>query len=323
MQPTNVEGRGLIGIEKRVLEFHTALSSKGENEVERSKAQKEHIDKLNQIYPNMRAKQIPMMPEVLKLNDVFINDNEFKKDIKNYAISLGISEQDIEYKHINLSKYPVLSVVGKAKSGKTNFLNAIAYTLDKNREEADAQLYVVDSPNYGLSGLKDLDIIEEYISTKEGIEVLVEDIHEELSNRYDEINEAKLYMGKDFNIDSVLEYKPHITILIDDAATFTQAISTNRTLLSKFEDIIGKFDNLKVSVVIAGPIEVFTAIPVSQVARSIKEKGVGLVFEQTSNQRMFDFKTSYRNVEKPLKVGEAYFYDNGNYIKVKTPEINI
>lgn len=323
IQPTNVEGRGLIGIEKRVLEFHTALSSKGENEVERSNAQREHIDKLNQIYPNIRAKQIPMMPEVLKLNDVFINDNEFKKDIENYAVSLGISEQDIEYKHINLSKYPVLSVVGKPKSGKTNFLNAIAYTLDKHKEEADAQLYVVDSPNYGLSGLKDLDIIEEYISTKEGIEVLVEDVHEELSNRYDEINEAKLYMGKDFNIDSVLEYKPHIIILIDDAATFTQTISTNRTLLSKFDDIIGKFDNLKVSVVIAGPIEVFTAIPVSQVARSIKEKGVGLVFEQTSNQRMFDFKTSFRNVEKPLKVGEAYFYDNGNYIKVKTPEIDI
>lgn len=319
MQPTNVEGRGLISIDKRVLEFQVALPYKGENELEKSDSQRKYISRLNEIYHNMVAKQIPMMPKTLKLSDVFRNDNEFKKDTKKYAISLGISEEDIEYRHINLSEYPLISVVGKAKSGKTNFLNTIGETLSLNMEEAYSELYVIDSSNYGLTKLKDLDITASYIAEESKIENMLDEIYEELVCRYEQVNEMKLYMSKDFNINSVLEFKSHITVLIDDASSFTKTVSVNRELASKFNDMITKFSDLKISIIIGGTIDVFTAIPVNQVARTIKEETVGLVFEQMSNQRMFDFKTSYRNVEKPLCVGDAYFYDNGSYIKVKTP----
>lgn len=319
MQPTNVQGRGLTSIDKTIVEFHTALPFKGDNEVERAQKQKEFIDDLNKSWDGRRAKSIPMMPQILELSRVLLEDSELILDTMKYPVSIGISEGDIEYKHINLLEYPVISVVGKPKFGKSNFLSVVVKSLEKNSEQSQVDMYIVDSENYSLSEFKDSDNVKTYASAENEIKEMISSIYQELESRYEIINEMKSAMGKDFDMNDVLDYKPLIALIIDNGAMFTKVVSQDRELLAMFENIVNRFNDLKISIIISGGLDVFTGIPVSQASRIIKDKGVGLVFEQISNQRMFDFKTSFRHVEKTLQIGDAYFFDNGNFVCVKTP----
>lgn len=319
MQPTNIQGRGLTSIDKKILEFHIALPVEGETEVERAQTLKDLIESFNRNWRGIYAKNIPMMPKVLEFSKVKMQDNSLNQDPSKYKISLGLSHDTIEYENISLLATPIISVVGKNKSGKTNFLNVVSKTLHSNALKARVNMYLCDSESYGLSTLRELGSVKEYVSSEDEIEMIVSDIYHELEERYETINESKLTVGKDFNIDNALKNKPLLLLMVDDATTFTKYISADKELFSKFKDIITKFKDLKVSIIISGTIETFTTIPVSQTAKIIKDEGVGLVFEQIANQRMFDFKTSFRNTERPLEVGDAYFYNKGTYIRVKTP----
>ena len=319
MQPTNVQGRALTSIDKKILEFHIALPVKGAGEIDRAKNHKTFIDELNKNWTGIRAKQIPMMPRILHLSKVRLQDSSLKQDPSNYNISLGLSHDSIDYANISLLDTPILSVAGKNKSGKTNFLNTVAKTLHSNVLKARVEMYLYDSSNYGLSHLREFGSVKQYISTEYEIEMMIDDIYFELEERFDIANKAKLVMGKEFNSNKVLNDKPLILLLVDDADTFTRYISKDKQMMSKFRDIITKFRDLKIAIVVSGAVETFTAIPVVQVAKMIKEENVGLMFEQIANQKMFDFKMSFRSTEKTLDTGDAYFYNKGTYIKVKTP----
>ena len=86
LEPSKILGRGLIKLDQ-VYEFQTASFCEEENFVSYIN---QLAEQFNQVYPNMNAKGIPILPEVVTVNDLVNNQSS----LKNYPV--GIDKNTLE-----------------------------------------------------------------------------------------------------------------------------------------------------------------------------------------------------------------------------------
>jgi len=120
-----VKGRGLVNVEGALLEFHTALAVKTDDDFAKSKLLSEKCTEISRSWNGPTAKKIPQIPKDFTLKG-FEESDEYKASLLNGdKLPLALYESDASVYSIDLSSIYCYAVTGKARTGKTTALKVI------------------------------------------------------------------------------------------------------------------------------------------------------------------------------------------------------
>lgn len=318
MEPENKKGRILINTDS-VYEAQIALPSRGKSEAERASNTKKMIEKINLAWHGKRAKQIPVVPEVLSIENS-LEELRNIDDIKKYTYPIGIDYDEVEQVYGNLIDNPIVTVVGKSKTGKSNVLKSIAYALNMTVSQDESELYLIDSGNYGLLDMKEESSVKAYCYKTDETRNAMLDIKNQIEIRENAINELKVNNSSVLNEREYLDSIPLITIFIDDINDFILQFNQEIEVLNILGDIIEKDKNLKISVIVAGTEENFMNYMYTYgFVKQMKNESFGFMLDSLNNQKFYEVMLPYNFKEKNFTRGDSYFIRKDEFIKIKTP----
>jgi S-DNA-T family DNA segregation ATPase FtsK/SpoIIIE len=312
IQPKDNQGRALFMIDKRIVEFQTALCVKGDKEIVRAEKLKAFVEINKAKYPNQKAKQIPQVPEILKGSEVFANNRtEFATP---YEIPIGIDYSSVAYRHLNLLTLGMMAILGREKSGKTNFIKHIMTTINKTIFNNMTEAYVFDSMERQLESVNDFGYVKQYTIDKADIAEMIENILEELEDRQKDLMERR---GTRPEAELLKEY-PLILLVIENSS-FIEEVSKNKELYAKFVKITKQLKNLKVAVIFTNIDNVAVAYNAPEIIKQIKENKKAMLFEDVANSKFVDVGIKQqKEFSKPIKPGDGYLCFGGEVEKIKT-----
>lgn len=305
MEPKDTVGRGLCVMDKRILEFQVALCAEGEKEYIRVENIRKEILNCNAKYHTNAAVQIPVVPEIIRYNDI-CNTDLYKEA---YKIPIGIDYSTVQYEKLDMLSLGLLATMGKEKSGKTNFVRHIFMAISKNVFGSLTEAYVIDGPEQKLIELKDYGFVEKYSTDIGDLEGIVEHIERVLQQRQD-------YVASDatYNINE----EPFILLVIENAR-FVDTIQANKTLSTTLVQLVKQFKKYKFAIILSEIENAVVPFNGPEFMKFVKENKKFIVFDDLSNAKFFDVSVKQaKEHAKPLEMGDAFMCLGGNVNRVKT-----
>ncbi|MBC8060467.1 MAG: type VII secretion protein EssC [Clostridiaceae bacterium] len=312
IQPKDTPGRALFMIDKRVVEFQTALCVKAEKEIVRAEKLKAYVEAKKIQYATQKAKQIPQVPKVLKASEVFANNrSEF---VSPYEIPIGIDYSSVAFRHINLLTIGMMAILGRDKSGRTNFIKHIMTTINKTIFNNFTEAYVFDSMDRQLEDVKDFGYVKQYTIDSADIVGMVEGILSELEDRQKDLLERR-----GTKPDSELLKQYPLILLVIENQSFFEEVTKNKELYAKFLKITKQLKNLKFAVIFTNVDNVAVAYNTPEIIKQIKENKKSILFEEAANSKFVDIPLKQqKEFSKPIKLGDGYLCFGGEVEKIKT-----
>lgn len=313
LRPEAIPGRCLIEINKEKYESQTYLAFEGEKEIERVANMRTFIAEVNSRC-RQRAKQIPVIPMLLKQEELFTMCSELPSG----RYPFGLECEEIVPIFLDLSQEYFLTLSGRDHAGKTMFLKCFLSYLEQCKNDGnfdnafDYQLYISDGIQGKLKAARDYGITVAYNTNPECAVDMIHTIHEKLKERYNRM----LLLG-----DTESEFGNRL-ILVLNSRESVDVISKDKEALQKFNEIVDKYKNLGVFIVIG-------RVPNAQILhgspallQSVKQNKHYLIFEDANLIKVSDISSAVQlRYKKPLEPGEGYYIKNAMVKKVKTPII--
>lgn len=305
VEPKDVAGRGLCVIDKRILEFQTALCVDGDKEYIRMENIRQVIAECNKEYSASSAESIPVVPDIIRFKDIM----EFDMYKQNYRIPIGINYGTVQYEYMDISSLGLLAILGKERSGKTNAIRHLYSAIQRNVFGSLTEAYVIDSPERTLSDLKNLGFVAQYTTDIGDLEGIVEHIETTLNTRQECAANDPSY---------TLAEEPLILLTIENSK-LAEVMQTNKALSTKLTQMVKQFKKYKFAVILSELEN--TAVPFSapEFIKFIKENKKFLVFDDLASVKFFDVtaKQTKENA-KPLNLGDAFACIGSEIQRVKT-----
>ncbi|HHW47056.1 MAG TPA: type VII secretion protein EssC [Clostridiaceae bacterium] len=312
IEPKEVPGRGLFSIDKRIVEFQTALCVAGDKEIERTEKLKEIIQKMNNTYGAAKARPIPQVPDIIK-GSVLFNENRTLYSEK-YRIPIGMSYDTVDYVYLDLSSIEMFAVIGRNKSGKTNFINHIMTTIQRTIFNNFTEAYIIDSAGRQLERVKKYGFVKEYTVDASDSERIIDTILYELEGRQEYLLENRGVKTE----KELLDKYPFILLIIENDG-FISEMSRNKEAYAKFIKIIKQYKGLKVCVIFSNIENSNVAYSAPDILKQIKENKKAIIFDDVANIKFFDVNIKYQKAfAKPITLGDGYLYIGGEMEKIKT-----
>lgn len=312
VEPKEVPGRALISLDKRILEFQTALCVKGETEYERSKALKEVLEMRNSMYNKAKARPIPIVPERLILSELLRDEPQLYT--RKYVFPVAMSYRTIDYIYVDLCADGLITCAGRSKSGRTNFAKVILCSIRENIFDNLTRVYIADGSKGSLSAMEDESFVERYTTDPMDSLMIVDDIYERLCDR------RRMCEGlSPSERERYLDGEELLLWVIEDANAL-MAVSKDAECVKKFTEITEELNDLKACVLLSN---VENAAPSlsgpSILKKNVRDKRNAFILDDIANMKLFDASMQIqRRFTKPILSGEGYWYKNGDYDKIKT-----
>lgn len=168
-----IKGRGLANVDGGILEFHTALAVKAEDDFAKSRILTEKCEEMAEIWDGPRARKIPEIPQNFTYS-VLEEIEGFKEATEDVScLPYALREDDASVYSVDLSKTYCYTISGKSRVGKTNTLKVLMMSahasggkisvfekgiseLKKTAEQIGANYITTDRENFDFwSGIKD------------------------------------------------------------------------------------------------------------------------------------------------------------------------
>ncbi len=300
----NLPGRCLIEMEGRHLECQTYQAFAGEKEYERAEEISEYINVKNQENPKAYAKVIPEMPVVLNEQYMIRQFN----DIKRFSVVMGLDYETIMPYVFNFSTGSLLAVAGKEDVRIDNWLKYCTHMLEA-LHPGMTKLYIVDDINKGLADLEKESNVHSYSVLTETAAEMVRDIEQELKNRYDAMASGQ---------EEIYKNAP-LLLLILNSYDSVAAICNDKESERAYKNIIGKYKNMKVSIIVSKIENTPVSYGAPEILKNIRDHRQMLFFDDITNLKIFDMPLSVqRKYRKPADKQDAFFIRDQECIKLKT-----
>lgn len=306
MEPKDTAGRGLCVIDKRILEFQTALCVEGDKEYIRVENIKKEIDVCNQKYPTQRALPIPVVPEIIKFSAIRADNALYKN---NYKVPMGIQYSTVQYVMLDLASIGLIATLGREKSGKTNFIKHMMAAIQRNIFGSLTEAYVVDNPERTLQDIKKYGFVERYTVDITELADIVNDIEKKLIERQEAVlNDASYSM----------EDEPLLLLVIENVKLF-EHLQTSKELSMKIIKMLKQYKKYKYAIVLSEIENVNVPFNAPDFMKYVKENNKFIYFDEISTVRFFDVTARQQKENaKPLKMGDAFVCLNGEVERIKT-----
>ncbi len=304
MTPKNVPGRCLYEINKTIFELQTFLAFEGKKEIERVEKIKDFIEKVNKIYRDECAVQIPQVPK--QLNQKFIQDNY--KDNKPYIVPLGLNYNTMDFIIVNLCKITNIAVVGKKHYGKTTFIKYILNYLQSNVFNFESLVYIIDNYEQQFKSMGSMGIVEKYTVDLNDLESYLFEVEEIMQKRLDNVKSKGIG-----NLDN----EPLIVFVIQNQDIFaTNGVS--KGVIECYKRLSKSYKDMKILFLFADVENIPIPYGASEMLKLIKDVGGWVAMEDLSNIKLIDINmTTARKFKKPIELGDAYWITNSGVEKMK------
>jgi S-DNA-T family DNA segregation ATPase FtsK/SpoIIIE len=304
MEPKNTPGRGLVQMEKRILEFQTAWSANGKNEQERNENIVAAFLKRNQSYGGMAARPIPMVPDILPANEFYAS---FKPKTP-YAIPIGISYNTVEPVLLPLLEYSMLPVIGRSRSGRTNFIRQVLGAIQRTTLLNRTRCYIIDSMQQPLESCsKNYGFVAGYTVNAQDAPGILQEVVQELEKRQQYLVENR-QKGRE---EDLLKDLP-LLLVVAENPDFIAEMSRDKETVQLINAFL-KLNRYKALILINNVENVsFTGMSSPELGKRLRDAKQAILMEDLANWRIFDASPKLlRQYPKPLRQGDAYLYSQG------------
>lgn len=322
MEPENKKGRALIKVDN-VYEFQTALPAMGDNEGERAANIRKLIESVNLAWKGSKAKPIPLVPDILSLDDA-LDELNANSDIGTYSYPIGLEYSEIEYIYGNLIDNPLLTIVGRSQTGKSNVIKMIAHSLSVKAGLDGVMSYLIDSANYGLLQMKKSNLIKDYVYRSDETKNMILEIKNVIELRREAVNNARVNNVGEFNEKEFMKDMPLIVIFIDDINDFILQFGSDSEVINVLSQIVEKDKNIKVSLIVGGTDENINNLAYAHdFIKELKHSNYGFFLDSIKNIKFYEVKVPYEYKEKNFENGDGYFISKGQFKPIKIPFFQI
>lgn len=293
--PKEVQGRGLMLLDRRIVEWQVAIFGKSEKESERSELLKAFILEKNSLV-KCYARKIPMVPDKLEL--VSAEQENLELFRKNHIIPIGMSYSDVEYITVDLVKEASLSLVGNTDN-MSAFLKNFMSILGRNIVFHNTQAWVIDNKLKKLSEMSSLGFVREYANEISDAMRILDDFYSEVEQREDEP-----------------EADDTIVLLIINNIEFMRHIYSDKNLSKEFSNVLKKIAEQRAFVLISEVENQPVGFNASEVLKTIKEERSAVLFAPIHENKMFEL-TGRVKPDRNFEKTNAYYLKDGNYCKIR------
>jgi S-DNA-T family DNA segregation ATPase FtsK/SpoIIIE len=307
MVPKNIPGRALVEIDKTIYEYQNYLGFVGEKEIDRVRDMRKFIEEINIKYSDEKAKLIPEVPSIL--TNQYIKNVFNESQLKPYELPIAINYDTVDIVRINFASCGTLAITGAGGRGKSNFIYNLMHRLSENIFNNLAEVYIIDGIDRKLKGLEAYGFVKNYSIDSSEFEIILEDIYSEAEDRYEKMVECGV---------ECLEDMPLIMVIVQNRDAI-EAMSTDKNALEKYKKLNSKFKNLRISFVFSDVENIQVGYGAPEIYKLIKENKKTLLFDDISNNKLHEIPIAVeRMYKKPIDIGDAYFINGSEIIKIKT-----
>ena len=302
IHPSQVSGRCLVSIENTIYEAQSFLAFEGEKEIDRIQVIMEFIDNINHQYDGKKAVQIPFIPDVLTEND-FVN--KFGACVGNNQFGIGLNFSTVLPIYFNWNIQTYCGIFGQKSKSKNNFL----LYLKKYLCESSINLYIIDDYTGYFDDIASTDNVELYSRSSEDIGEILDDIKQELADRYSQ---------RDIQGMSIVESMMPLVLIVHNNDVI-DSISSDTALMSSYKEILSRYKGLKVCIIYTNLENEPITFNSPEVLKMMRDNRQFIAFEELSEIKLFDVPTSImKKFPSQLKDEEGYFVSGNELTKFKT-----
>ena len=295
----HLPGRCFAEVDKQILECQAYLPFAGEKEFERAEAIRGYIEKRNGECTEV-ARKIPLIPPVLSMNYMAQQFGNMMRG--HFDLAAGLNYEDVMPYMLRMSSIGVLAVVGREGSGRYNWIKYVADMLEL-MYPGRSKVYISDGIGKKLASMKEKRNVVRY-SMKE--------IEEELQSRYELLAKG---------IESDPAEADYMLLIIDNPDAIEQ-ISNSKEALASYKNIIGRYRNMNVGVIISAIENAPIPYSAPEVIKGIRDGRHLMYFGDISELKIYDMPLAVtRKFKKPIETGDGYYIKENECIKLKTPFI--
>ena len=304
----DIPGRCIVEKDNDFYQCQMYRAFVGEKEVDQAKQIKSYIAAQNRKYSGMKARPIPEIPETLYAADLLANSGVKSADL--IRIPLGLDYENVIPFAPDLNTLGVLAVSGRQHFGRRNFLRYLV-TAAQTLYPGKTQFYIADGIDRKLSDVASGPDVKEYVFLPDQAMGLVESVEAIVESRYEAILNGN---------GDALSDTPVIVLMLNSSDA-VEAICNNSTILNAYNNIIGKYKNMNVCVVLGGVENANIPYSAPEILKKAKEERKLVLFEDLENLKIFDLPYSaIKKYRKPLELGDCYFIKGNDCVKLKSPK---
>ncbi|MBR6524533.1 MAG: type VII secretion protein EssC [Clostridia bacterium] len=321
-------GRGLVLMNKRILEAQFALcideetvleQQDGEEKISRSMTDKERSEKLLSalkenaaMYAHVNVPVIPVVPDTLKLADAMQQRPDLFK--QPYQMVLGMNYKTVEYETFSLLDQGIMFVTGRAKMGKKNVTRMLLKQIQKNIMLHYTEAYVFDSFKRALNDLNELSCVTEYTTSTETVRQVIAEMYEEITER-----QEQLYELDDMEEREELLRRWKLKFVIINGEKPWAAINGDKETARKAYEMVAKMAECKVFFLLCDHPNVHVGSLATELAKYVQSGTPFLYMNAMNTIKIMDYSPAVaREFSHVIQTGDAFFYRNSEYVQIKT-----
>ncbi len=293
--PKEVQGRGLLLLDRRIAEWQAAIFGKSDKEAERSAQLKAYIEERNSAVTSC-ARRIPMVPEKL---EVQVSMKEHKELFRMpRVLPIGMRYSDVEYACVDMKTTGSLALVGSG-DGMSNLLNNMLSMLSNNIVFHSVEALVIDDKYKKLLAASSYGFVKNYTTDISDALAVLDDFYTEVDMREDSMDEQ----------DTLI-------LLIINNGDLLRQLYADKNMSKELSNAIKKIADLNAFIVIAQVENQAIGFNASEILKTIKEERNAILFAPIHENKLFELSGRVKPDTNFDKSNACYFTD-GTYSKIK------
>jgi len=309
-------GRGLVKLDN-VYSFQVALPVAGEDDVEIVKNFNELTKRLYNSWDGEKVKSIPMLPETLDMDEFEKIDSVKVATDSRTLLPFALDNEFVEAVNIDLIGTDALTIVGRAQKGKANLLRIIIDAMC-DKTDISVSVHIIDTPMLKLFKYKDSPNTKHYLSEDEEINAFIAELGEMLTERKEAYVEHMQSESNPLPPSEFYESYDTEVVIINGLVNFIDKVDF--TEQENFAKILESAVQIGIKFIFCANTGDYSK-GYDEITKAVKEISEGILLVDSEQQSVFDMGYAASKLP-PLEIGEGYYVNAGDYVRIKIPEIS-
>ena len=296
-------GRCIVEIGKKLCTCQVYQAFPGDKEIDRAANIRTYIEKTNTrtVYS---ARKIPVIPDELSEKAILSYAGEKRKTPG--QIVVGIDYENVKPVIVDFRSLGVLQLVSNEAFQTTKLMRLIIKAFE-TKDSGDIEFYIVDNLSRSLEDCSSASLVKSYVPFPEKGAEIIHAVEEKLAARY-----QRLLTGEETDSDKA------IISLVLSGADVIDTISSNVDAMASFKNILGKYKNLGVCVILCECENTPTTYNSPEILKKVKDDRRLICFDDLANIKVVDIPFSAQRIfKKPNKHGDCYYISGSDLQKIK------
>lgn len=294
--PKEIPGRGLFVLDKKILEYQTAIFGKSMKESDRSEELKKFINERNSQCTE-KAVQIPMIPEHLILEESMSVHRELFRQRR--EIVIGMDFESVKYKTINMNLWGCLALIGNTQS-RIRFVQNMMQALAQNIVFHEVEAVIIDDRAKLLSTLKEFAFVQAYTNDGEEAMMIISSFCDGVTKRLQ---------------DEDITGRSKKMLIINNTDVMKK-LNADKTIAKELSEAIKMANEADCFLLLANVENQNVGFNSSEVLKTVKELRQAVLFEQLVDNKIFEMSSRVK-ADTNFDTTMGYLFEGNTYSKIK------